>query len=240
MTAPLIGITTSRYDSGDGRHDVAGKAMSYSQSIQRAGGLPVMVPLGLAEETLRALFARLDGVLFTGGGDMDPARFGLEASPEMYDIDPDRDRMEVALAQWAAREDKPFLGICRGIQVMNVALGGSLHLDIASELAGCLKHDYYPGHPYDLLVHPISISEESLLARIVGTPIVDVNSMHHQAAKDAAPGLRVTARAPDGIIEALEVPNHPFGLGVQWHPERLPDSPQMQTLFRAFVDSAKQ
>lgn len=240
MARPLIGISTQRYDS-DSRHtrDVCGKSFAYIQAVSRAGGLPVLIPLGLPDHVLRELFARLDGVLLSGGGDIHPDRFGGGSHPRVHEIDPDRDRTEIALAQWAGGEGKPFLGICRGAQVINVAFGGKLHLDIEAELPNALKHDYYPDYPYDHLAHPIAVAEDSLLARIVGTPIVQVNSMHHQSVRDAAPKLLVTARAPDGVIEALELPGHPFGLGVQWHPEQLPDHPEMQRLFRAFVASSQ-
>ncbi len=238
MSRPLIGITTQRRDSDEGKKDVFGLMAAYVDSVRNNGGLPVMVPLGSSEPELRDLFERLDGFVFSGGGDIAPEAFGAAMHRTVYGIDEDRDRVEFTLIRWAVAEEKPFLGICRGTQVMNVALGGDLLVDIATDAPVALKHNYFPGYPRAHIAHPVSISEESRLAGILGLPIVQTNSLHHQSVKTPAPGLEVTARAPDGIIEALEVPGHPFGLGVQWHPEWLQHLPEMRNLFRALATSA--
>jgi len=213
-----------------------GLSEAYVRAVERAGGLPVLIPLGLSEASLRSLYARLDGLLFSGGGDVSPDAFDGGSHEKVFGVDPDRDRVEMTLIHWAVGDDKPFLGVCRGVQVMNVALGGSLFLDI-SQISGAGMHTFYPGYRRDHLAHPVAVEEESLLARSVGAPIVKVNSLHHQAIKEPAPDLRVVARAPDGVIEAAELPGHAFALGVQWHPECLPRSPAARQLFRTFVKS---
>jgi putative glutamine amidotransferase len=207
------------------------------RAVERAGGLPVIVPLGLQPAVLHALLARLDGVLLAGGGDIDPMRYGAGPHPALAGVNAERDEAELSLARWAAAEARPLLGICRGAQVFNVALGGTLYRDIA-EHPGAQRHTYYPGLPYDLRPHPVKIDEDSHLARAIGSPIITVNSLHHQACRQLAPGLRAVAHAPDGLIEAVELPSHPFALAVQWHPECLPDAPEMQRLFEAFVAAA--
>jgi len=236
---PLIGITTHRRDSDEGKRDVFGLMIPYVESVRRGGGLPVMIPLGLDETELRELFARLDGFVFSGGGDIDPDLLNIEAHPTMYGFDSDRDRIELTLIRWAVNEDKPFLGICRGTQVMNVALGGALYGDIASQTPAPLKHDYFPGYPRNHLAHPVAIGEDTTLSRIIGKPIAEVNSLHHQSIREAAPGVDIVARAPDGIIEAIEVPGHRFALGVQWHPEWLQDRSEMRGLFAELVKAAR-
>ncbi len=236
MTPPLIGITLHSHTDPD-RADLDLLINLIAQGVERAGGLPIFIPFGLSAETLQALHARLDGVLFSGGGDVDPSLYALERHPAMGGVDAERDRVEIALARWAVDERKPFFGICRGSQVINVALGGSLYRDL-SEAAGAGRHSFAPEFPHGFLAHAIKVEEDSRLAEILGRPVLAVNSMHHQALRQVAPGLRVTAYAPDGMVEAVELPEHPFGLAVQWHPECLPDAPEMRRLFEAFVEAA--
>lgn len=239
MARPLIGITTHRRNSDEGTQDVFGLMYYYVESVHRNGGLPVMIPLGLDDFELRELFERLDGMVISGGGDIDPELIGMQKHEAMYGIDSDRDRIEFNLIRWAVQDEKPFLGICRGAQVFNVALGGTLYGDIASDAPNHpLKHDWFPGHPRDKIAHPISVAEDSRLANVLGSPLLGVNSLHHQAVKDAAPGLEVAARAPDGIIEAVELRDHKFALGVQWHPECLQGRPEMRGLFAELIKSA--
>jgi putative glutamine amidotransferase len=206
-------------------------------AVAAAGGLPVIIPPGVDLVILRAVFARLDGLVFSGGGDIDPARYGMAPIAQIGGVDPERDCAELELAQWALGDSKPVLGICRGLQVLNVAAGGTLYRDIG-EHPGAQRHTYYPGYPFDLLAHPIQIDDASRLARIVGRTAMRVNSLHHQACRSVAPGLHTVAHAPDGLIEALEAPEHPFALAVQWHPETFPDQPEMQALFRAVVGAS--
>jgi len=236
---PLIGITTHRRDSDVGQQDLLALMPQYVDSVRHNGGLPVLVPLGLADDELHDLFERLDGLVISGGGDMQADLAGADAHPSIYGIDPDRDRIELNLIRWAVDDEKPFLGICRGAQVMNVALGGTLYGDIAAHAPNKpLKHNWFPGFPRNLLAHPIAVTEETRLAEILGAPLMEVNSLHHQAIKEAGPKVEVAAHAPDGIIEAIEVPGHKFALGVQWHPEWLQDQPAMRALFMELVKAA--
>lgn len=253
---PLIGLTLHPPSAPD-RAELDLLLGWIAGLVEGAGGLPVYLPPGLSDESLRALYEQLDGVLFSGGGDVDPAQYGAAAGGPVEGVDAERDRVELALARWAVADDKPFFGICRGSQVINVAHGGTLYRD-TGEHPGAERHAYYPDLPYDLRPHPVQVVEGTLLARVLGgsgrpqagppqagrppgLPLqIQVNSLHHQACKDIAPALRVAALAPDGLVEAIEAPGHRFGLAVQWHPECLPDDPDMRRLFEAFVDAARQ
>lgn len=241
MTKPIIGITTLNWPvpiSGQVLN-VQGMFESYVQAVDRAGGIPLLIPLTLTEEDLVGVYARLDGVLVPGGGDIDPILFGEELHPKTHDIDPHRDRIELALTRQAVDGGKPFFGICRGAQVFNVALGGTLHQDIPSDFPEALGHYFIPPEfPREHIGHEVKVEEESLLARVLGSPIVRVNSRHHQSVKAVAPGLEIVARSPDGVVEAIEKPDHPFALGVQWHPENITAQPEMHALFTAFIAAA--
>lgn len=242
---PLIGITGERFSSGYGPEPdqlAHGALVTYLDAVLTAGGLPVIVPLNVAGADLRALYAHLDGILLTGGGDVDPAVFGESPHPRLGTVDADRDQSELALARLTAEDGKPLLGVCRGAQVLNVALGGTLYQDLPSQYGeGLLRHAHpvqeFPRHH---LAHPVQVAEASLLAQVLGRPSARVNSRHHQAIRDVAPGLAVVARAPDGVIEAVERPGHPFALAVQWHPENLQDQPEMKALFVRFVDACRE
>ena len=241
---PIIGIPTQTLHSIDGIPEGLPESwvmnQRYSRVVAAAGGLPVMVPLLDDEETLRALYDRLDGILLPGGVDVDPTTYGEPRRPDCGRVDPARDRVELQFARWAIAEGKPLFGLCRGLQIVNVALGGTLYQDIASQLDGALKHDCFPtaGYARDHLAHDIAVSSGSRLAALVGATPLRVNSMHHQAVKDVAPGLVPTAIAPDGLIEALESSDGPFLLGVQWHPESLVErDPRMRRLLAGFVEA---
>jgi putative glutamine amidotransferase len=241
MPKPIIGLTTLNWPVPIARQvlNVQGMFESYIQAVDAAGGIPLLIPLTLTEEDLRGVYARLDGVLVPGGGDIDPALYGEERHPKTNDISPDRDRIELALIRQAVDGGKPFFGICRGAQVFNVALGGSLVQDLPSEFPDALGHYFIPPEfPRDYIGHEVQVEEESLLARVLGAPIVHVNSRHHQSVKALAPGLEIVARAPDGVVEAIELPGHPFALGVQWHPENITAQPEMHALFTAFIAAA--
>jgi len=237
MNPPLIGITTYRTTNEAG-NPILALGENYAQALALAGALPVLIPLGLPAEQLDSLLSRLDGVLFSGGGDVDPVFYGMDSDPQIKGIDLDRDRVEIILVKNAVSEGLPFLGICRGLQVINVALGGTLYADIADQHPQALKHDYYPDWPRTHLPHTVRIAPESRLSAILGETNLGVNSLHHQGIRALASGLVLTAWAPDGLIEAFELPGHPFGLAVQWHPEWLTTHESMQALFRAFVESA--
>jgi putative glutamine amidotransferase len=237
---PLIGIP-SRHDqsSGSGSPTLA-QSRTYVEAVATAGGAPVLIPLDLDEGALRAIYERLDGLLLTGGVDVHPRHYGETIHEKCGQIDEARDRVELTLTRWALAESLPILAICRGIQVLNVAAGGTLYQDIASQVPGSLKHDYWPDYPRNLLPHQVTVSSDSHLAAILGGTQVAVNSLHHQAIKDPAPDFTVVARSPDSLIEAIETNDHPFALGVQWHPEELvEDVPLMRRLFEDFVSAAR-
>jgi putative glutamine amidotransferase len=192
----------------------------------------------LDESAVNELLPRLDGVLFSGGGDIDTQFFGAVNHPKVKGVDVERDRMEIYLLEKLVAQGKPFMGICRGLQLVNVGMGGSLYTDIADQVPGAAKHDYYPDWARDHLAHPVEIIPDTKLAGILGESVVEVNSLHHQGINKLAEGLLVSSYSPDGLVEAAELPSHPFGLAVQWHPEWLTAHAPMRALFRTFVDAA--
>lgn len=214
----------------------------YIKTLTAAGAVPWVVPLLDDPEALRAIYDQLDGVFLPGGVDIDPATYGEPRHPLCGRSDPDRDATELQLVRWAMEERKPALAVCRGIQVINVAAGGTLYQDIAHEYPDAIKHDYCPfqgRYARDLLVHSVLIDQESRLGQILGVRALKVNSMHHQGIKDPAPGLIPSAFATDGIVEGVESANGHFLVGVQWHPEELVESdPRMRRLFTVFVEAA--
>ncbi|MFW5692031.1 MAG: gamma-glutamyl-gamma-aminobutyrate hydrolase family protein [Chloroflexota bacterium] len=239
MTKPLIGISSAvSYDKHNWKF-LRAYALNVS-AVEEAGGIPVLVPSGLQPDNLRALYERLDGVLLPGGGDIDPSNYNRPPSPELKMVDHERDGYEIELARWAVADELPVFGICRGHQIFNVALGGTLVQDIPSAIDTPLKHDIeHNDMPRSLRLHDVEISENSLLARVMGGTRFSVNSLHHQSIDELAPNLVATAHAPDGIIEATEIEGHPFALTVQWHPEDMvADDEAMRRLFKAFVDAA--
>ncbi|HLO16250.1 MAG TPA: gamma-glutamyl-gamma-aminobutyrate hydrolase family protein [Anaerolineales bacterium] len=233
---PIIGITTNQSMNVHGNPTVM-LMQSYIKAIQQAGGVPVLIPSLIAEDGWDALYSRLDGILFSGGGDIGLEYSPGEPHPRIDDVDLARDAIELKMIQTAASDGKPFLGICRGCQVVNVALGGNLYTHIPDQLPNALDHSY-PGNMRTELVHEVKIEEGTRIAGILGEPIIKVNSLHHQGLKDIAPSLRIAGRAPDGLVEAIELPDHPFGLAVQWHPEWLMDQGPTRNLFRKFVEAA--
>jgi putative glutamine amidotransferase len=232
----LIGITAGRIKDSSAIIRVA-LIDKYISAIQNAGGIPLILPSGTRAQELGLLFEKFDGFLLTGGGDIATERFGGEPNPKVYDIDPDRDELEIGLALMASKMNKPLLGICRGHQVINVALGGTLYTDITSQRPNALRHDWFPDIPRDYEAHSIKVSHGSLLENILSTNELQVNSLHHQGIKQLAADLTPTAFAPDGIIEAVEVIEHRFFMGVQWHPEWMLARDDMTNLFRTFVST---
>jgi putative glutamine amidotransferase len=234
---PLIGITTNQSKNANGQLTIM-LMQSYVNAVMQAGGVPVLIPSLIAEDGWEAVYACLDGILFSGGGDIGLEFSPGEPHPRIDDVDLLRDSMELKMVQAAAADGKPFLGICRGSQVMNVALGGTLHTHIPDQLPNALDHSY-PGNMRTVLVHEIKIEEGTRIAEIFGEPIIKVNSLHHQGLKDIPPSIRIAGHAPDGLVEAIELPEHPFGLAVQWHPEWLTDQEPTRNLFRNFVQAAE-
>jgi len=235
---PLIGITGGLESNPSGSL-VCQVGQAYITAIQTAGGIPMMIPVGITNAALNALLSKVDGVLFTGGGDIDPQRFNGVPHPKIYGISPQRDEMEFNLLEKALAAGKPLLAICRGIQVLNVAFGGDLYTHIQDQRENSLKHDWFPKFPRDKLAHTVSLKCESLLDKIFNSDEIRVNSLHHQGIDRVGKGLEAIAFAPDGLVEGLVVEGTAFALGVQWHPECLPDDPGMQALFRAFVEACQ-
>ncbi|HSK88739.1 MAG TPA: gamma-glutamyl-gamma-aminobutyrate hydrolase family protein [Anaerolineales bacterium] len=233
---PIIGITTNQSTNPNGQPTIM-LMQAYVNAVIQAGGVPVLIPSLIAEDGWEAVYSRLDGILFSGGGDIALEHSPGEPHPRIDGVDRARDSVELKLARAAASDGKPFLGICRGCQVLNVALGGTLYTHIPDQLPNALDHSY-PGNMRTVLVHEIRLAEGTHTAEIYGEPILNVNSLHHQGLKDIASSLRVAGIAPDGLVEAIELPDHPFGLAVQWHPEWLTDQESTRNLFSKFVEAA--
>ena len=227
---PVIGVTSIPKEavSGFGPNPHETVPEFYLRMLALAGAAPIVLPVHTGwNEEVRSV---LDAVVLTGGGDVDPTAYGRERAPTVYGVDSSRDDVEFRLVRWAVDADVPLLAVCRGVQAMNVALGGTLVQDITTEVAGALDHvrtDHHDGSAHDVL-----IESNSLLADLLGSDSAEVNSMHHQAVEAAGENVRVVATAPDGVVEGIEVRGTGFGLGVQWHPECLgPDDPS----FRIFL-----
>ena len=234
---PVIGITTFEGTNPDGL-PIATLLHAYIHAIIQAGGIPVLIPSMLADQGWDVLYERLDGILFSGGGDIAPEYYHGERHQRVAGIDPLRDTIEFNLLRAVVDDGKPFLGICRGIQTVNVGLGGTIYEHLGEQFRGEIDHTY-PSTMRTTLVHEVRIEEGTRIAEVVGEPILKVNSLHHQGLKDIAPDLRVTGHAPDGLVEAVELPDHPFGLAVQWHPEWMIDQRSTRNLFRAFIEAAE-
>ncbi len=240
MRKPLIGCTTYRLTSAEGKMPLFALRPAYTAAVRAAGGVPILMPLGASEEELRAIFAQVDGLLIPGGGDIEPNRYGGQQDHEsLGDVDPDRDQIEIELVRWAVEAKKPMLAICRGHQVFNVALGGTLWEDVTSQMPEALFHSYVNIKPRDYIAHEVTVQAGSRLARQLGAAAIQVNSLHHQGIRKLAAGVTAVAHAPDGLIEAIEISDHPYAIGVQWHPEDLaPTDPAMQALFDGLVQAA--
>ena len=237
---PIIGVSSGRRmvtsPVGETRAHVL--YTTYTGMIRRAGGLPIVLTPGPPEEA-EAILGRIDGLLLAGGGDVDPARYGGYTHETVYAVDPLRDEFEVALARGAAERRLPTLAICRGMQITNVALGGTLIVDIGVTYPDALEHRRH-GPAVVEPQHTVTVEPGSTTSKALGTDIVETNTIHHQALRDVAGGLRVTARAHDGIIEAVEPTDDDWPMwGVQWHPEYLGegDSPSL-AIFEALVVAA--
>lgn len=205
----------------------------YVDGVERAGGVPVILPV-LDPDAVEYLLPAVSGVLLTGGGDVAPSRYGAHPIAETHNVDPLRDAFEIRLILAAIEADMPLLATCRGMQVLNVAMGGSLvqHVPHATGQDHDQVDRWHDG------VHRVKIEPDSHLADALGATEVAVNSMHHQAVDRAAPGTRPVAWAEDETIEAIEVPGSPHVVAVQWHPELLEDWPEQQGLFRQLVEQA--
>lgn len=242
---PVVGIPTQTLQSLGGVSAEIPPSWVMSQryviALTQAGAIPYLIPL-VDEPTLRGVYEQLDAVFLPGGADIDPASYGLDPSPLCDRTDPARDRVELSLATWAIEEGKPVLGVCRGMQLINVATGGTLYQDLAQQMRGAIKHDYFPfnGRTFarDFLAHEVRVAAGSRLAALMGDGLLRVNSMHHQGVRELGTGLIATAVAPDGLIEAVEGDGDAYLLAVQWHPEALTDNDaRTRRLFEDFIDA---
>ena len=224
----LIAITSCR------------KLEDYKQAVTHVGGDVRIVD---ATMTAEAALDGVDGLMLTGGDDIEPSRYGETAHATTVTAESGRDEFEIALVRAARARRLPIFAICRGVQVLNVACGGTLVQDIPSEVGAGVKHSLTvpPNTPY-VLAHEVWVEKDSLLARLLGDRVsadsCEVNSRHHQAVKAVAPGFRVSATAPDGVVEAIEDPEQPFCLGVQWHPENFWRTGEFRPLFEGFLEAA--
>lgn len=233
---PIIGITTSQQQQKGSIR--LGIPRDYVRAVEMAGGIPLLIPVVDDPQLAGAMVGTIDGLLLAGGVDLDPHRFGEDPIPQLGEVDPERDAIELELTSAALAADLPVLGICRGIQVLNVAAGGTLYQDIVAEVPHSLLHHQKAPRPF--ACHEVRLEPESALARIYQTEIVRVNSFHHQAVRVVAPALRVAAKAKDAVIEGIESREHAFCVGVQWHPECMVERyPVHRRLFAAFVEAAK-
>ena len=237
MARPLIGIPMySNINDKERRRLNFSGVSTYSRALDLNGGMPVFIPLELGEETLRGIYEQLDGLLLAGGVDVHPKEYGEEVQPFCGAIDPLRDATELKMTHWALEDRKPILAICRGIQMLNVAAGGSLYQDIESQHPDPLAHREV-SHTLANSPHAVVIAEDSRLAKSVGATRFVTNSYHHQALKQIADNLRVTARTSDQMVEAVEG-NDPesYIVGVQFHPEMMiAEEPRAHGIFRDFV-----
>ena len=218
----------------DERRDSLWMLPGYMDGVAAAGGLPVMLPLDGDDGDLDRLCGLCDGFLLTGGHDVSPEFYGQERLPVCGAISPERDAMEAGVLRRAMAQDKPVLGICRGIQFINAALGGTLWQDLPSQRPSEITHAQRP--PYDAPAHEVRVLPGTPLARLLQTDVLPVNSYHHQAVRDLAPALRPMALSPDGLVEALWHPDMRFLWAVQWHPEfAWRTSEAARKVFEAFV-----
>ncbi|HEX6667224.1 MAG TPA: gamma-glutamyl-gamma-aminobutyrate hydrolase family protein [Solirubrobacterales bacterium] len=241
---PLIGVTTSEVrpaervnpvPEGEPRGHEMALGLPYLRGLEAAGGLPLVMP-PLGEEAIEPLLDRLDGICLSGGPDLHPQNYEAEPHPELGPTEPDLDRFELDVARRADAREMPILAICRGTQALNVVRGGCLHQhlpEISTEIA------HRQGTAGDQTSHSVLIEPESQLAAAIGEQEIEVNSFHHQAIDRLGDGLVITARAPDGTVEAIEDPSRRFLVGVQWHAETLVHRSYEAELFRRFVDACR-
>lgn len=235
---PIIGIPAATYTDQEYVATPTNRFNgNYPAALAACGALPLVIPLNLPQEILHDIFQRLDGLCLPGGVDVDPAHYGETRHPSLGQVDAARDTTELALARWALAADLPILGICRGIQLLNVAAGGSLYQHIPAQLSEAARHDYKLAEiAWEHPTHRVRLQRGSRLAQALGAATVQTNSFHHQAVNRVADGLQPVAWADDGVIEGVEIPERRFVVAVQWHPEGMfSTDPNARRLFQAFV-----
>lgn len=234
---PIIGIACG-HEAKEGRDRYYVNTVNI-RMVAENGGVPVLLPNPFDEDKLKAALDMVDGLYLPGGVDVDPHLYGEEPLAGMGSFDPDWDAVDVVVAKAALERNMPILGICRGMQVLNVAAGGTLYQDIPSQVPGALKHSQKG--PRWAASHAVELDGESRLAKTLGATELRINSYHHQAVKDVAPGFRAVANAPDGVIEAIESTQHRYAVGVQWHPELMVErDPMYKALFVDFIEAVKE
>ena len=242
---PLIGITCN-YDYKDeiGKVTQVGitgqkwhfLADNYIASIERAGGVPVMIPICRNMETVKEMVSRMDGILISGGHDVNPREYGEDVNGCCGVIMPMRDRQDVELSKYIIEEtNKPILGICRGIQIMNIATGGKLYQDL--EIEGNFNHHLNDMYPMNSVSHTVWMNEGTKMHAVFGKEKIGVNSFHHQAVKELGEGFVISAVSTDGVTEAIEMKGERFVTAIQWHPEMMYDSKEQQEIFKIFVEA---
>ncbi len=241
---PLIGVTTSEIrlaeqveqtDQGEPPRQEMALGLTYMKAVERAGGVPVVIP-PLEPDAISALLTNVDAIVLSGGPDIDPRAYGEPPHPALGPTWRDIDVTELALARKAIDLDLPILAICRGAQALNVARGGTLFQHLPDQFGRAIQHRQKA--PGTQVAHMVRVEPDSVLARALGTTELEVNSYHHQSPSGIGRGLRAVAWAPDGVIEGVEVPDHEFVVGVQWHAEAMTNAEHSANLFRHLVEVA--
>ena len=242
MNKPIIGISTSvLVDEGGGfpGYERIYVNKDYVSSVISAGAVPLMIPMDATEENLRQTLELVDGMIFSGGHDIAPIRYGEEPHQKLQEICPERDDFDFLLYRLAKEHSLPILGICRGFQLMNVSEGGKLYQDLSLKNTESLKHSQ--GHGPGIPTHTVKAEPGSKFYKILGKEEIRVNSFHHQAVKSTSENVAISGKALDNVVEAIELKNYPFGLGVQFHPEMLQAKEEdMKKIFAALVSAAKE
>jgi putative glutamine amidotransferase len=233
MPQPIIAITTKRENNSLPLMTVK---ENYVQAVIQAGGTPVLIPLGIDDTQIEQISRMADGLLLPGGGDVDPAKFNGTPHNRIGGVSQQLDHIELELVHYARERSIPLFGICRGCQVINVAFEGTLFTDLDDQFGKVLQHS---NHYYSKLPHTVSIQSGTRLSRIITEQTIQVNSLHHQGIDRLGSGLVVNAVASDGLVEGVEAPGESFLVGVQWHPEALPEDDSARALFKHFIDAAR-